>query len=116
MNLETPDFFSEGLMKEPLSVDDLQQIAELTKASEVKDGYYHEGKIIFTNKGVSTAFVFDENAQRFVIENSHDHMSDPDPHTHQETRPLESADDINQDRAVALTEALAELRNASVIE
>jgi hypothetical protein len=117
MNMESPNFFSEGLMKEPLSADDLKHIATLTQSSETK-GFYDEGseKIFFTDKGVSTAFVFDEDAQRFVIEHTHDLMTDPDAHTHQVSRPLESADDINQARAVALHEALAELRNPDVIE
>ena len=101
---------------EPLSPDDLKQIAELTKHSDLEAGYYHDGKILFTEKGVSTAFVFDEAAQRFVIESTHDYMSDPDQFTHQESRPLESAEEINQARATALHEALAEFRNPSIIE
>ena len=117
MNMESPDFFSEGLMKEPLSPEDLMQIATLTQSTETK-GFFDEQseKIFFTGKGVSTAFTFDEAAQRFVIEHTHDLMTDPDAHTHQISRPLESADDINQARAVALHEALAELRNPGMLE
>ncbi len=115
--MENPDFFSEGLLTEPLSVEDMKAIAKITQATETA-GYYDEasGFIFFTDKGVHTTFSFDEEKQAFAVTRSNDVMEDKDQHTHETVRPLESADDINHSRAVALTEALAELRNPTVVE
>ena len=109
--MENPDFFSEGLMKEPLSEKDMSTIAEAAGAI-AKDG-----QIYFSNKGVYTTFVFNEEKQRFEFNASHDAASEnDDAFTHQSSPALESADDINATRAEALADALKEFRDPSVLE